>query len=119
MLEESKRHYKYASSPYENVRENDLYLSSKEIQEKRGEDLARRLYNFRKSLKDVSYISSPISYASSDDSLEKVFLYEFTHLSDIGRRKFASLIWEKNVEEEISRIWPDFSKVVSESLKNI
>ena len=60
---------KYISSPYESRRNVDFYLSAKEIQEKRGEDLARRLYNFRKSLKDSSYMSSPIT-SSSEGSLD-------------------------------------------------
>lgn len=118
MFEGRNEHYKYTSSPYENRREADFYLSAKEIQEKRGEDLARRLYNFRKSLKDSAYMTSPIS-ATSEESLEKAFLYEFTHLSETGKRKFASLIWEKNVEEELSEIWLEFSSVVKASLNNI
>ncbi|HIZ29274.1 MAG TPA: hypothetical protein H9673_08820 [Candidatus Adamsella sp.] len=117
MFEGRKEHYKYTSSPYENRQGADFYLSAKEIQEKRGEDLARRLYNFRKSLKESAYKTSPIS--STEESLEKAFLYEFTHLSETGRRKFASLIWEKNVEEELSEIWPEFSGAVRASLNNI
>ncbi len=118
MFEGRKEHYKYTSSPYENRQGADFYLSAKEIQEKRGEDLARRLYNFRKSLKESAYMTSPVS-STTEESLEKAFLYEFIHLSEAGRRKFASLIWEKNVEEELSEIWPEFSGAVRASLNNI
>ena len=117
MFERISERYKYTSSPYEYLQGADLYLSEKEIQEKRGEDLARRLYNFRKSLKESSYMSLPIS-TTTGDSLEKAFIYEFTHLNEVGRRKFASLIWEKTVEEELSEIWPEFSSIVRKSLNN-
>lgn len=106
------------------TRPDDFYLSSKEIQEKRGEDLARRLYQFRKSLNadagDSSYISSPFARnSSSSKSLEDAFLSEFLHLSNLGKQKFVKLIWVKNVQEEISQIWPSFSAAVNESLNKI
>lgn len=106
----------YETNPI-NLKYNENYYSSREIQQKRGEDLARRLHMIKPQIKAKAYTTSPVQ--QSNFNTEEVFINEFLKLSDFGKGRFINLIWVKNVEEELSEIWPEFTNVVNGYIKTL